>query len=228
MFARLALIVTLITGSAVLGLPLRSVAQTCNQCGGHCEHCKLVPCTIMVPAIVAETRMKTCIIKEHVEREEKYTAFQKVPVIRKTYKEHCHLEDDVVTKTITQKKCHLTECPVYHPEMRDITTTNCNGVCETNRCEVMVPTQQPATKTWCEVKVAIETITKDIDYCVKVPKKEKILCGEEKTCEIVPVEQTRMVTVCVPKLIKVPEVVYVRKMIPQTIYCCPSCAKHHR
>jgi hypothetical protein len=63
---------------------------------------------------------------------------------------------------------------------------------------------------------------------VKVPKKEKILCGEEKTCEIVPVEQTRMVTVCVPKLIKVPEVVYVRKMIPQTIYCCPSCAKHHR
>jgi hypothetical protein len=180
--------------------------------------------------------MKTCVIKEQIEREEKYTAFEKVPVTRKIYSEHCYLNDEVKTKTITQKECHLIECHVektgtgitYHPEMRDVCIKDCQGGSETRQCEVMVPAKQPCTQSWTELRVAMGTITKDIDYCVKVPKKEKVVCGEETLCEIRPVERTRMVTVCVPKLIKTPEEVLVRKMIPQTIYCCPKCAKHRR
>lgn len=238
MFSRFTLTFALIAGSGVLGLPVRAWAQSngsCHQCGGPCEHCKLVPCQIMVPALVVERRMKTCIVKEQVEREEKYTAFETVPVTRKTYKEHCYLEHDVKTKTITQQQCHLVECNVektftattYHPEMRNVTTKNCDGSCQTQPCEVMIPTPEKCTKSWTELKVAMETITKDIDYCVMVPKKETVVCGEEKTCELKPVERTRKVIVCVPKVVKVPEEVLVRKMIPKTIYCCPSCAKHH-
>jgi len=239
MIARFATILSLVGAAGAIALPISVSAQsgaTCQHCGGQCEHCQLVPCQIMVPALVVETHMKTCVIKEEVEREVKYTVFQKIPTTRKIYKEKCHMECDVVTKTITQKKCHLVPCEVvksstkttYQPVVRDVNIKNCDGTCETRPCQVMVPVKEPCISTRNELHVAMETITKDIDYCVKVPKIEKVLCGVEQGCEIKPIERTKTVTVCVPKLIKMPQEVLVRKMIPKTVYCCPKCAKHHR
>lgn len=206
----------------------------CQQCGAHCDPCDLCICTVMVPAQVVETRVKVDVIKNVKEREEKYTAFKLVPKTRKFEKEKCYLKHEVKSKVITEEQCHLVKLPlertvnvkVYHPELREI--PGCGECCPPKVCEVMVESTEQRTGVCEEVQVAVAKVEREIDYCVKTPKTQKIPCTEEKYFELVPVTKTRKVQVCVPEVVRSPYEVIVCKNIPKQIMCCPKCAKSHK
>ncbi len=231
----------LITSTVASGLAVADHCK-CDRCGSACQHGELVECTVYVPVTVVETRMKSRVVKNVEQREEKYTAFKRVPVTRSVTKEHCYMDDEVRTKKITEKKCHLVRNPVvrtihvnrYVPEMREYSVTreictDCGKICVEEPCQCMVMRKQPdiVSENCEEVDVVFETREREISYCVKVPKKEEIPCYEETVYKLQPVEQTRMVEVCVPEVIKEPCEVMVRKMIPKKILCCRTCSKHH-
>ena len=90
--------------------------------------------------------------------------------------------------------------------------------CMINRAE-NVPRVQECTRE----NVVFEECKKTIDYCVMTPKFHTIDCGEETTCELVPVTKTRKVQVCVPEAVKVPCDVVVTRMVAKTICCCDEC-----
>lgn len=210
----------------------------CENCGIACSSCDLCEHTVMVPMMVTETRMKPCVVKKQVEREETYTVFQREPVKRTYAKEKCYLKDEVRTKTITQEKCHrvsnviVSEFPVQVP-----TTETRSSVVEQERCvdgqrvvveqpcesQVTVLTEGRQSANCCKEDVVFETTKRDIDYCVRVPKTYKQVCAEETEYKLVPVMKTRKVTVCVPEIVDVPEEVTVCKMVPQVKQCCPKC-----
>ncbi len=213
----------------------------CQSCGTACGSHRLVKKTVMVPMIITEQRLKTRIVKNTELREETYTVFKKVPVTKTYTKEKCYLADDVKTQMITEKECHRIQrpvieiCPVKVPHEEFRTTvvqkevcTECGPVCVEEECthKVNVEHEEMQAKTNCVTDVVFTNTKKEITYCVKVPKTQKKVC-EVETYELVPVEKTRMVEVCVPQVIKQPVEVQVKKMVRKTILCCEKCRKHH-
>ena len=214
----------------------------CDLCGNKCKY-KMVAKTIQVPITITETRMKTCVIKNMVEKEETYTAFKRVPVKQTYEKETCYLEDEIKTQTITEQKCKrvknqvVREEAVRYPvqEIRHGTRqrevcTECGKVCVEEPCTCCINKEERGMQTRCyEVDdVVFEKTTKEISYCVKTPKKRKEFCAEETTYKLEPVEKTRKVCVCVPEITKKPVEVQVTKYYPKTIYCCEKCREHGR
>ena len=214
----------------------------CERCGTSCETCQLVECTVMVPAIVIQKRLKPCVVQHTEMREETYTVFKRVPVKRTYTKEECYLDTEVRTKTIEEKKCHRVMNPAVgvftvkalHKEIRMETVkkevcTDCGDkVCveEQVPCEVYVEHEEVQSKNCCEPDIVIAKTKRDISYCVQVPKKKKKTC-EETTYKLVPVEKKRKVEVCIPKIVKKPYEVRVKKMIPKKILCCTRCRHGH-
>jgi hypothetical protein len=214
----------------------------CQHCGAHCESHRLVPKTVMVPIVVTETRIKPCVVEKTEEREETYTVFKRVPVKRKYEKEVCYLEDEVKTKKITKTECHRVTNPVFRTSVvnvpqtemqttmvREEVCTECGKICVERPCTCQVTRlHKELRSSECqEQDIAFEKMTKDISYCVKTPKIRKELCAEETVYELVPVEKTRKICVCVPEILKKPVDVQVTKMVPKTIYCCEKCCKLH-
>lgn len=210
----------------------------CQKCGCQCGEARLVAKTIMVPCVITETRLKSCVIEKEVEREETYTEFKRVPVKRKFVKETCYLEDEVKTKTITQKECHRVQIPVTRTyavnvpvtEVREgvrqrEVCTHCGKVCIEEPCTCQITRMEKGLRSTnlCEEQVVFDITKKDIDYCVKTPKKKTEFCAEETAYTLEPVEKKRKVTVCVPEIVKKPYDVQVTKMVPKTIYCCEKC-----
>jgi len=219
----------------------------CAECGTPCAACNLVECTVMVPMQVVVTRMQPQVVRETKERQETYTVFKRVHASRQFKREYCYLEDQVKTKTITEKKCHLVRNPavcttkveVPQVQVREEVVApcadpacGCGAACdiEPQVCtrEVVVPVIEERSRPTEVPDVVFSTTKRQIDYCVKVPKKKVEVCAEERICKLVPVEKTRTVTVCVPKIVYQPVEVTVTKMMPQKILCCTSCCGHHR
>jgi hypothetical protein len=214
---------------------------SCDHCGSACDTHRLVKKTIMVPCVVTETRLKTCVVKRSVEKEETYTVFRRVPVTRRFEKETCYLEDDIKTQMIEKKQCRQVENPVVrsyavnvpvtevHESVRQREVcTECGKVCieEPCTCKVTRMQREMRSTNYCEKDVVFETTKKEISYCVKTPKIHKEFCAEETVYVLEPVEKTRTVVVCVPEIIKKPIEVQVVKMLRKTVYCCEKCAKH--
>lgn len=212
--------------------------ECCEHCGASVGAHHLVPCTIMVPMTVTETRMKTHVVKKTVEREETYTVFQRVPVHRKYTTEKCYLDDEVRTKTITEKKCRqvvnpvVKTCKVMVPHIESRQETVTREICtedglvrveEPCTRQVTVLHEELRSKTYCVPDVVFDTTKREISYCVKVPKKRPVTCAEETVYKLVPIEKTRTVMACVPEVIKQPVEVQVCKMVPKTILCCVGC-----
>jgi hypothetical protein len=222
------------------GHHLKGSVGACQQCGGHGP---LADRTIMVPTWVSETRLESKVITKTVERQETYTAFERVPVTRKFTKECCYLDTEVKTQPITDKKCHIVQNPVeitQHvkvPEMTLQTEMVCREICNPDGSISVI--EEPCTREVAvlrdDVRISIcqrpqvvfEETKRDLTYCVKVPKKYEIPCTEETVQELRPVEKTRTVTVCVPEVVKEPVTRTVCKMIPQTVLCCEKCGHGH-
>ncbi len=196
----------------------------------------------MVPMTVVEKRqIQTCVVNKKEIRKETYTEFVRVPVKRQFIKEECYLEDQIKTQPITEKHCRIVckdvvsnyTVMVPHQETREITErkqicTECGPVWldETRTCDVTVLKPETRTETYQEPDVVFETTKRDISYCVKEPKKRTQVCRDETVYEFQPVEKTRDVEVCVPEIVKKQVEVFVCRMVPQTILCCETCAKH--
>jgi hypothetical protein len=221
----------------------RNRQACCENCGISCSSCELCEHTVMVPMMVTETRMQTCVVKNQVEREETYTVFKRVPVKRTYTREKCYLEDEVRTKTITQEKCHrvsnvvVSEFPVQVPVtevrkqvvQREVCTEDGVEIVEEPcECEVTVLREEWRSATCCKEDVVFETTKHDIDYCVRVPKTHKYVCAEETEYKLVPVEKTRKVMACVPEIIETPVEVTVCKLVPQTMQCCEQCCQRRK
>jgi hypothetical protein len=220
-----------------------AIAGHCDRCGKSCHEHHLVKKTIMVPVVVTETRLKTCVIQKTEEREETYTVFKPVTKTQKFEKEICYLADEVKRKTITQTECHRVQNPVNRVSSIKVPVdeyyqgTELRRVCDECGREVCVEVPCTCKKTRLEKDlqsdfyqvedVVFEKTTKDIDYCVKTPKKHKELCAEETVCKLEPVVKKRKVQVCVPEIIKQPVEVKVTRMVPKTICCCEKCSHSH-
>jgi hypothetical protein len=191
-----------------------------------------------------ETRARSQVIYKTEQREETYTVFRRVPKTQKFTKERCYLDDEVRTQMITEKKCHRVMNPVIRmehvnvlePEVREMVVskqpcTDCDKVCTEEPCVCTVMVKRPDVRTRvCETPdVVFSESKRQIDYCVKVPKKQTIPCAEETVYELVPVEKKRTVEVCVPEIIKEAIEVPVKKMVAKKILCCKSCCGkfHH-
>ncbi|MHB8862189.1 MAG: hypothetical protein ACYC6N_07285 [Pirellulaceae bacterium] len=238
--ATLVIVTGVANGGADRHLAGRNHQPCCENCGIACSSCDLCDHTVMVPMMVTETRMKTCVVKKQVEREETYTVFKLTPVKRTYTKEKCYLKDEVRTKTVTQEKCHrvsnviVSEFPVQVPITEVRSSVVQNEVCIDGQmvlaeqpCEsqVTVLGEEWRSATCCKEDVVFETTKRDIDYCVQVPKTYKQVCAEETEYKLMPVEKTRKVTVCVPEIVEVPEEVTVCKMVAQSKQCCPKCCR---
>jgi hypothetical protein len=234
-------VVVTLASLTLLPLALAGHAGNCGRCGSACDAHRLVKKTVMVPCVITETRLETCVVKQEVEKEETYTVFKRVPVTRKFEKETCYLADEIKTQMIETKQCHQVENPVIRtfavnvPVTEQQTTmhkreicTECGKVCieEPCTCQITRMKRDLQTTQYCEKDVVFEKTKKEISYCVKTPKMHKEFCAEETTYVLEPVEKTRTVTVCVPEIIQKPVDVQVIKKLPKTIYCCEKCAKH--
>ncbi len=200
----------------------------CSQCGVCC--CPLVECTVMVPMTVTETRVQNYIVWKHVDREETYTVFRRVPEKQEFKKECWYLDDEVETKKIKAETCHLVNNPaiqtyrvnVPHCEIE----TPASDPCMEDACpKTVVRLRKEVRTNDCErPQLVFETNTCTIDYCKKVPKKYEIPCMEETTYKLVPESRTRTVSACVPVVMRKPVDVTVQRMVPKTVVCCPACA----
>jgi hypothetical protein len=226
----------------ILAVHRTGMGGVCEKCGAACEQSRLIKCTIKVPATVVETRMKSCVEYVCEERDETHTVFKRVPEKREIYKEVCYLEDEVKSKPITEKKCHRVEIPVSRTckvkvpitETREGVRryeicTDCGKVCVEEPCTCQVVRELDGYKSDCydEQQIVFENTKRDMFYCVKTPKKKKDLVCEETAYKLVPVEKTRKVEVQIPKIVKQPVEVMVRKMVSKTIYCCEKCQCQH-
>jgi len=219
---------------------VKTSGDQCQSCGAACCAKTLCSRWISVPMNVTETRYQSHVVKDIVDREEKYTVFRRVPVERQYFREECYLEDEVKTKTITETQCHLVNNPVERtvkvpvPEVQyrecPCGQNGCKscGSCQEGQpqaCPVIVLGEQEIKETCEQPDLVFSKTTKEIDYCVKVPKVKKTLCTTETVYKLEPVEKTRTVSVCVPKLVKTPYEVTVCRMVPQLVMCCEHCAQ---
>jgi hypothetical protein len=194
--------------------------------------------TIMVPMCVTETHMEVKIVETMKEREETYTVFQQKPKKRTYSTECCYLETEVKSKEITVEKCRRVENPVTLEDTVKIPITEiqegvcrreicteCGKVCieEPCTCQVTRTADAPRIQNCVRQDVVFEQCKKTIDYCVKTPKFAKKECGVETICELVPIQKTRKVQVCVPEAVKVPVEVKVNRMVAKQICCCEDC-----
>jgi hypothetical protein len=195
-------------------------------------------CTSTRSWFPAASRKRIKIVETLKEREETYTVFEKKPVSRKYSKECCYLEKEVKSKLITIESCRRVELPVTLvdsvnvcvPEMQEgvrrrEVCTECGKICIEEPCTCMINRAEKVARVQNGTRqdVVFEETTKTIDYCVISPKYHTIDCGEETTCELVPVTKTRKVQVCVPEAVKVPCDVEVTKMVAKNICCCDVC-----
>jgi len=209
----------------------------CSHCGAR--DCQVVECTVMVPMTVTETRVKNCVVTKHVDRQETYTVFRRVPEKRKYTKELCYLDDEVKSKEIERKTCHIVMNPVEQTFRVKVPVCEVQTqMVESEQCidGEMVIVEEPCTKTvvreqeevrtqTCERPQLVHDVTKcTIDYCVKTPKKHEVPCMEEVEYKLVPETRTRTVTACVPTIERQTYDVQVTKMFPQTVICCQHCA----
>ncbi len=234
-----------IFGSAGLFSAAKAIAGEllagCHHCGKKCTSYQLVEKTVMVPTVITEKRLRTHVVCNCEEKEEKYTCFVVKPETKPIKKDCCYLADEIKTKTIsnTQGKIvnneltRLKRIQVPQTEMVEKTIqrevcTECGPVCveETCTCPKTTLVDDWTTEQGCAPQLIFETTTKDIFYCVKTPKKHTIDCGEETVMKLQPVEKTRKVMVNVPKIEKEVYEVEVTKMIPKKILCCVECSKH--
>ncbi len=107
----------------------------CDRCGNACGKGRLVKKTIMVPTVITETRLKSCVINKSEEREETYTVFERVPVTQRFTKETCYLDDEIKTKTIAQTHCKRVKNPVVRTFSVNVPETTCReGVVRREVC----------------------------------------------------------------------------------------------
>ena len=204
--------------------PPRAMSEhlgTCADCGGAVQKCELVDRVIMVPKMCIETVMKTRCIQVKETRDEIYTVFQMKPVKRQITQEKCYLVDEVRTKQIETEKCHIVDVP----EITTYPPKSCQTCGDKGKGGVEV--SKGATDNGCRKVVGTAVTKSEISYCVQVPKYKTEVCSEIETYELVPVERTRTVSVCVPRIEEYPCDITVTKMFPQTIQCCSTCALHH-
>ena len=209
--------------------------HACQRCGNPCDACELTRCDVWVEQYVVEKRVRTRVVKVPKQREETYTVFRKVPVERKYEREYCYLKKDVVTQQVTQKECHLVDVPVertkevtrYFCERREVVLDSPCSCCEPQVRDVLVPFKTQEKEICTERRVVFTQTKKDISYCIRVPKKKKIVCATEKTYELVPVEKKRIVTVCVPELVREEIEVAVCKRVPKSMICCNECRQQY-
>jgi hypothetical protein len=214
-------------------------SDPCQRCGAGCGKSNLCSRWISVPMYVTETRYHSHVVKEMVDREETYTVFRRVPVERQYFREEMYLEDEIKTKTITEKQCYsvnnpverTVKLPVPEYQYREAPCGQdgckdggpCQGGCSQG-CPVIVLGEQEIQQTCEQPDIAFSKSTREIDYCVKTPKVRKVPCTTETVYKLEPVEKTRTVSVCVPKLVKTPYEVTVLRMVPQLVTCCEACA----
>jgi len=242
---KLALLSLLAFGAAAT--PNRTFAHEpfhgCAKCGKACQQHVLVERTVMVPTVVTEKRLKTCVVENCEEREEKYTCFFVKPETKPITKECCYLADEIKTKSVTTTVGKLVQNPltrlkkVQIPQVELIEKTICEAVCtecgpacveKTCTCEKTTLVDDFVTEQDCAPQLVFEKTTKDIFYCVKTPKKLKLDCGEETVMKLEPVEKTRKVMVMVPKIEKQIYEVEVTRMVPKKILCCVECSRLSR
>lgn len=221
--------------------PLPMLAEQCHFCKKNCQPCELCPVTIHCPTPVVETHMKSCVVEEIKEREETYTVFKRVPVTEKFTKKTCYLSDEIISKEITETQCKRVDNPVARKysidvpaqEIHEGTRTRmvcdqCGQVCcveEPCQCMLTRIIKETATEDCSRPDVVFEKTKRTIDYCKKVPKIKEEFCAEEVIQKLVPVEKTRKVQVCVPKIEKYPVDVKVTRMLPYEVPCCVACAQ---
>ena len=210
----------------------------CDVCKKRCgSGCKLVAKKVMIPKTVIETQLKSRIVKVTEEREETYTAFVPKPTVDTYHKETCYLDPQVKEKKITTKECKLLPTPISKTFAVNVPQTELRETCPCKAscadCCPEKPCMKCVTRLHRELRngmierdqlVFAET-TKDIFYCVEMPRKHKEFCFSESYDKLVPVKKTRKVNVCVPKIIREPREVEVVKMLPHVIYCCESCSE---
>lgn len=214
-----------------------------------CPECRtataspLVACTVLVPTNVVEIRMQPCVVYETKERKETYTVFERREETR-TFKKECwYLKDEVKNQEITEKRCQVVMNPVERTYKVQVPVTETRQ--ETVRQEICTPqglvcVDVPCTRevttlreeerslTCQEPDVVFETTKRQIDYCIKVPEKVTKECARDTVYKLVPVEKERTVQACVPKIEYRPIEATVCKLLPKTVQCCATCAKHHR
>ncbi len=215
----------------------------CERCGKACQQHVLVERTVMVPTLVTEKRLKTCIVENCEERDEKYTCFVVKPETTPISKECCYLADEIKSKTVTTsvgkivqnpltrlKKVQVPQVELIEKTFTEEICTECGVACveKTCTCEKTTLVDDFVTEQDCAPQLIFERTTKDIFYCVKTPKKLKVDCGEETVMKLQPVEKTRKVMVMVPKIEKQVYEVEVTKMVPKKILCCVECSRHTR
>jgi hypothetical protein len=239
-FWTLVAVATLLASAPAVGLGNHLLR--CHHCGKHCQTHQLVEKTVMVPKKVIEIRGKNCVVMKNVEREEKYTVFVMKPDKRAYKKPVCYLDDEVKEQVITKIEPKLVSVPVNRVNHLKVPgepvcsdelrcheeCTKCGPVCV---CEVC-----PVEKTYLvdsvdaqlynETQLVIDKSQCNIAYCVKTPKSYTIPCAEEEYFHLVPVERTRKVTVCIPKIEKQNIEVEVTKMVPCKIFVCEACKQH--
>lgn len=228
-----------------IAIPTRSFANDlfhkCQQCGKACQQHVLVEKTVMVPTLVTEKRLKSCVVENCEEREEKYTCFVVKPETKPITKECCYLADEIKSKTVTTtagkivqnpltrlKKVQIPQVDLIEKTVMEVVCTECGPACveKTCTCEKTTLVDDWVTEQDCAPQLIFERTTKDIFYCVKTPKKLKIDCGEETVMKLEPVEKTRKVMVMVPKIEKQVYEVEVTRMVPKKILCCVECNRH--
>jgi len=231
LLSALALLALLSSGQVAAG------QKRCDVCRKGCQQYQLVAKKIRVPCTVIETQMKSRVVHSTEEREVTYTAFRHVPTTETYEKETCYLDPEVKTKKITTKECKLVATPVSKTfavnvpisEMRESRSgmSACSDCCAEKPCIKCVTRlhREKRNGSFERDQLVFEETTKDIYYCVEVPKKKKEFCFSETFDKLVPVKQTRKVLVCVPKIVKEPCEVEVTKMLPKIIYCCEACGK---
>ncbi len=213
-----------------------AAGDCCPKCGASC---RLVECTVMVPVTVTETRVKNCIVKKEVQRQEEYSVFRRVDASQEFKKEICYLDDEIKSKEITQERCKVVNNPAIQSyRVKVPVCQEETHMVQTERCidGEMVLVEEPCTKT---VMREIEEVRErectrpqlvfdeqkcTIDYCVKTPKTHTVPCAEETYFKLERETRTRDVTVCVPEIERRTYDVQVTKMYPKTVHCCPECA----
>lgn len=188
-----------------------------------------------MPTTVIETRLKSRVVKVTEEREETYTAFVPKPTIDTYHKETCYLDPQVKEKKITKKECKLLPTPIAKTFSVNVPTkerretysgrASCSDCCPEKPCVKCVTRLHKELRSGMieRDQLVFEETTKDIFYCVEMPRKHKEFCFSESYDKLVPVKKTRKVSVCVPKMIREPKDVEVVKMLPYVIYCCEEC-----
>jgi hypothetical protein len=221
----------------------KAAAVRCELCGYKCCPCELCPRSVLVPCRVTETRMKVKIVETMKEREETYTVFECVPKKRTYSKECCYLETEVKSKDVVNETCRRVNLDVTLEDQIKIPVTElvertcqrevcteCGKVCIEEPCTCTVTRTQdmPRVQNCSRPSVVFEKCGKTIDYCVKTPKFDKQECGVETVYELVPVEKTRKVQVCVPEAVRVPCDVQVVRKVAKDVICCEHCWKKMR